>query len=140
MKVCKEEFCYVYEADISPICSVPTVCDLNRKFQHYSDQLEKNNDELTEKKKGLDISAAEESSEATSVDSCIEAGQKSPPRKNILDFSCSDECTCDRCTDFNSLSTHLMSQFRISSNLLGIQPLFKECPELISIPVKIRSN
>ena len=41
----------MYEADISPICSVPTVCDLNRKFQHYSDQLEKINDELTEKKK-----------------------------------------------------------------------------------------
>ena len=39
----------MYEADISPICSVPTVCDLNRKFQHYSDQLEKINDELTEK-------------------------------------------------------------------------------------------
>ena len=72
----------MYEADISPICSVPTVCDLNRKFQCYSDQLEKINDELMEKKKGLDISAAEESSEATGVDSCIEAGQKSPP---ILD-------------------------------------------------------
>ena len=51
MKVCKEEFRYVYEADISPICSVPTVCDLNRKFQRYSDKLEKINDELMEKKK-----------------------------------------------------------------------------------------
>ena len=81
----------MYEAEISPICSVLTICDLNRKFQRYSNKLEKINDELTENKKGLDISAAEESLEATSVDSCIEAGQKSPPRKNILDFSCSDE-------------------------------------------------
>ena len=101
MKVCKEEFCYLYEANISPICSVPTVHDLIRKFQRYSDQLEKVNTELAEKKeKGYEISDPEQSSGATSVDSCIDAGQKSPPRKNILDFSCSDECTCDRCTHF----------------------------------------
>ena len=129
MKVCKEEFRYVYEADISPICSVPTVCDLNRKFQHYSDQLEKINDELTEKKKGLDISAAEESLEATSVDSCIEAGQKSPPRKNILDFSCSDECTCDRCTHF---------KFAVDSSDESIQD-FKQ-PTWYSTPLQRMSR
>ena len=101
MKVCKEEFCYLYDANISPICSVPIVHDLIRKFQRYSDQLEKVNTELAEKKKnGLEISDAEESPGATSADSCIDAGQKSPPRKNILDFSCFDECTCDRCTHF----------------------------------------
>ena len=101
MKVCKEEFHYLYEANISPIYSVPTVHDLIRKFQRYSDQLEKVNTELAEKKeKGYEISDPEQSSGATSADSCIDAGQKSPPRKNILDFSCSDECTCDRCTHF----------------------------------------
>ena len=110
MKVCKEEFHYLYEEDISPICSVPTVCDLIRKFQHYSDKLEKVNDELAEKKNGLEIFAAEISSQATSADSCIEAVQKS------------------------------QVTIRISSNLLGIQPLFKECPELILIWVKILSN
>ena len=130
----------MYEADISPICSVPTVCDLNRKFQRYSDQLEKINDELTEKKKGLDISTAEESSEATSVDSCIEAGQKSPPGKTFWTLAVQTSAHVTIAPTLNSLSTHLTSQFRISSNLLGIQPLFKECPELISIPVKIRSN
>ena len=101
MKVCKEEFRYLYEANISPICSVPTVHDLIRKFQRYSDQLEKVNTEFAEKKKkGYEISDAEQSLGETSAGSCIDAGQKSPPRKNILDFSCSDECTCDRCTHF----------------------------------------
>ena len=130
----------MYEADISPICSVPTICDLNRKFQHYSDKLEKINDELTEKKKGLDISAAEESSEATSVDSCIEAGQKVLPGKTFWTLAVQMSTHVTIAPTLNSLLTHLTSQFRISSNLLGIQPLFKECPELISIPVKIRSN
>ena len=50
MKVCKEEFHYLYEADISPICSVPTVCHFIGKFQRYSDKLEEVNDELAEKK------------------------------------------------------------------------------------------
>ena len=101
MNVSKEEFRYLYEATIFPICSVPTVHDLMQKFQCYSDQLEKVNNELAEKKKnGLDISAAEESLGETSANSCIDAGQKSPPKKNILDFSCSDECTCDCCTHF----------------------------------------
>ena len=101
MNVSKEEFCYLYEATISPICSVPTVHDLMQKFQRYSDQLEKVNNELVEKKKnGLDISAAEESSGETSANSCIDADQKNPPKKNILDFSSSDECTCDRCMHF----------------------------------------
>ena len=53
-----------------------------------------------QRKNGLGISAADESCEVNSADSCIEAGQKSPLMKNILEFSCSDECTCDHCTHF----------------------------------------
>ena len=140
MKVCKEEFCYVYEADISPICSVPTVCDLNRKFQRYSDQLEKINDELTEKKKVWTFLLQKNHRRQLVWIRVLKQVKKVLPGKTFWTLAVRTSAHVTVAPTLNSLSTHLTSQFRISSNLLGIQPLFKECPELISIPVKIRSN
>ena len=140
MKVCKEEFRYVYKADISPICSVPTVCNLNPKFQHYSGKLEKINDELTEKKKAWTFLLQKNHRRQLVWIPVLKQVKRVLPGKTFWTSAVRMNAHVTVAPTLNSLSTHLMSQVRISSNLLGIQPLFKECPELISIPVKILSN
>ena len=99
-KVCKEEFPYLYDGNISPICTPPTVGELIRKYQRYADKLDEVNQLLAEKNISGELSAEHSSHNSSKSESFFPAGQKTPPGKNILDFSCSDDCTCDKCTHF----------------------------------------
>ena len=98
--MCKEQFPYLYDGNISPICSQPTVGDLIRKYQRYAEKLDEVNQLLAEKNISGELSGEQSSRDSSNSESFFPAGQKSPPGRNILDFSCSDDCTCDKCTHF----------------------------------------
>ena len=98
--MCKEQFPYLYDGNISPICSQPTVGDLIRKYQRYAEKLDEVNQLLAEKNISGELSGEQSSRDSSNSESFFPAGQKTPPGTNILDFSCSDDCTCDKCTHF----------------------------------------
>ena len=98
--MCKEQFPYLYDGNISPICSQPEVGDLIKKYQCYAEKLDEVNQLLAEKNISGELSGEHSSRNSIKSESFFPAGQKTPPGKNILDFSCSDDCTCDKCTHF----------------------------------------
>ena len=102
--MCKEQFPYLYDGNISPICSQPTVGDLIRKYQRYAEKLDEVNQLLAEKNISGELSGEHSSRNSSKSESFFPAGQKTPPGKNILDFSCSDDCTCDKCMHFKFAS------------------------------------